>query len=114
MWRVTLQVLTPAHSLATQSTLSQMGGLSAGCGVSLLSELTGFLRRALGQQAAIRAQVYNGLKRIVQVDPGALSAWQPEPCWQPARSDRVLLSISCFYSSFIPCLQAPLAAQLSC
>lgn len=71
-----------------------MGGLSAGCGVSLLSELTGFLRRALGQQAAVRAQVYDGLKRIVQVDPGALSAWQSQHCWQPARADRVLLSIS--------------------
>lgn len=36
-------------------------------GVSLMSELVGFLRRALTQQAPVRASLYAGLSRIAQV-----------------------------------------------
>ncbi|GIL44431.1 hypothetical protein Vafri_1892, partial [Volvox africanus] len=55
----------------SQSSLSQMQALASGEGVSLQHELQGFLRRALGQQAAVRAALYDGLSEILLVDPGS-------------------------------------------
>ncbi|GAX81293.1 hypothetical protein CEUSTIGMA_g8725.t1 [Chlamydomonas eustigma] len=59
------------QSSCSQSTLSQMTGLSAGSGVSLMSELLGFLRRSLTQQAAVRRELYQGLQKIMVLDPGS-------------------------------------------
>jgi hypothetical protein len=47
-----------------------MSSLSGGSGVSLLSEMIGFFRRSLGQQASVREALYTGLTQIVSCDPG--------------------------------------------
>ena len=50
--------------------MSQMSALASGGGVSLQHELQGFLRRALGQQAGVRAALYGGLGQVLEVDAG--------------------------------------------
>ncbi|KAG1680601.1 hypothetical protein FOA52_015050 [Chlamydomonas sp. UWO 241] len=63
----------PSQASGSQSAMSQMGGVvSGGKGVSLLSELVGFLNKALQQQAPVRRALYAGLTRIVATDPGSL------------------------------------------
>ncbi|GIL92917.1 hypothetical protein Vretifemale_20400, partial [Volvox reticuliferus] len=71
--RVAVAAAGPSFSQAScsQSSLSQMRALASGEGVSLQHELQGFLRRALGQQAAVRAALYDGLSEILLVDPGS-------------------------------------------
>ena len=49
--------------------LSQMAALASGGGVSLLQELAGVLRRALTQQAPVRAALYAGLSAVLRADP---------------------------------------------
>ncbi|KAG2490245.1 hypothetical protein HYH03_011369 [Edaphochlamys debaryana] len=60
-----------SQASSSQSPLSQMEALASGAGVSLQHELQGFLRRALGQQAAVRAALYDGLSAILVADPAS-------------------------------------------
>jgi hypothetical protein len=49
----------PAECCCAQASLSQLSALASGsAGVTLLQELTGFLRRSLSQQAAVRETLY--------------------------------------------------------
>jgi hypothetical protein len=48
-----------------------MSSLSAGRGVNLLHELTGVLRRALSQQAAVREALYAGILQVLSADPAS-------------------------------------------
>jgi hypothetical protein len=69
-------VLHPGHTTSllasgVQASLSQMPALSGGAsGISLLQELSGVLRRALTQQAPVRAALYEGLLQVRGPDVG--------------------------------------------
>ncbi|KAG2441131.1 hypothetical protein HXX76_003983 [Chlamydomonas incerta] len=60
-----------SQASASQSCLSQMSALASGGGVSAQHELQGFLRRALGQQAGVRAALYGGLGQVLGADAGS-------------------------------------------
>lgn len=53
-----------------QASLSQLQALSPAAGANLLHELLGFLRKSLGQQAAVRAALYAGIRDLLEADPG--------------------------------------------
>jgi hypothetical protein len=79
---------------APQASLSQMQALSPAAGANLLHELLGFLRKSLGQQAAVRAALYSGLRELLAADPGCCqvgrsgaSGWML--CWHT----RLLLTL---------------------
>ena len=55
------------------SLLSQMSAVASGPNVSLLHELMGFLRKALGQQAAVREALYVGALQVLHADAGKQS-----------------------------------------
>ncbi|BDA50979.1 probable fanconi anemia group I protein homolog [Coccomyxa sp. Obi] len=60
---------------SSQVSLSQCESLTAvGSGVSLLQDLTGFLRRSLTHQAPVREALYLGMLNIVSADPLVHSA----------------------------------------
>ncbi|KAK9804377.1 hypothetical protein WJX72_009956 [[Myrmecia] bisecta] len=67
-----------SEASSSQLSLSQMAVLShqTGGGLTLLHELTGFLRRCLGQQAAVRQALYQGIRAVVRADPSAHDALQ--------------------------------------
>ncbi len=63
-----------SQASSSQASLSQLGALSpGGAGLSLLQELAGFLRKALCQQAPVRAALYQGLLQVsVELRKGAV------------------------------------------
>jgi hypothetical protein len=63
------QPAPPPPLPSPQASLSQLQALSPAAGANLLHELLGFLRKSLGQQAAVRAALYTGLGELLAADP---------------------------------------------
>eukprot|EP00884_Botryococcus_braunii_P018982 jgi/Botrbrau1/5768/Bobra.0134s0035.2 len=88
---------------SSQASMSQLSALTSGSGgLTLLQELTGFLRRCLSQQAVVREALYKGISKLLAVDPMA----------KEAMADLLLPHLQQFIDDGIPPLKLESCAYL--
>ncbi|XP_010259501.1 PREDICTED: Fanconi anemia group I protein homolog [Nelumbo nucifera] len=61
--------LDPFQESSSQASCSQQAEISHGMGAGLFQELSGLLRRCLSQEATIKEVMYQGLVKLVLMDP---------------------------------------------